>query len=383
MVSEKRRKAGKVRDQYLVSLTRIVLSLVLCLPACHQRAPKRRSAHAHALDAATADAGINVFDAYFFGISDEAVRQKLAGAKIVDVERGSGGRSVGFKVVFEDGSKAYFKPEQTFSAAHWYGEIAAYHVDRMLGLGRAIPSIGRVLPWAIFKRHTYENDRQEVIIQKDETVRGVIVAWVEEKLIPLRPGGRWERWLRVNGALPNDWNTPFQRPIGYTTALYKDSGIEEDEDDEPAQPMREPDTDDRVQELSDLILFDYLIMNQDRWGGGYTNVRTRGEHGPLIYLDNAAGFSPNLLSNGLMLARLHSVQKFNRSTVDAIAQFDIQRFRAELAKDPLAPVLDDSAYALLDTRRSHVLEHVEKMQAKYGERIFFQGAQKSRAPHVN
>ena len=47
-----------------------------------------------------------------------------------------------------DGTKAYFKAEQTFSAANWFGEVAAYHLDRMLGLGRVPCVVSREFPWA-------------------------------------------------------------------------------------------------------------------------------------------------------------------------------------------------------------------------------------------
>ena len=56
------------------------------------------------------------------------------------------------------------------------------------------------------------------------------------------------------------------------------------------QVQHRTDRADRGAELSDLVLFDYLIHNIDRWGGGFTNVRTRGEGGPLVFLDNAGGF---------------------------------------------------------------------------------------------
>ena len=39
-------------------------------------------------------------------------------------ERGRGGRSLGFRLTFEDGSRGYFKPDQAFNGMSWNAEIA-------------------------------------------------------------------------------------------------------------------------------------------------------------------------------------------------------------------------------------------------------------------
>ena len=44
---------------------------------------------------------------------------------------------------------------------------------------------------------------------------------------------------------------------------------------------------------TDVVVFDYLTANTDRWGGDNANVLTRGRGGPLVFLDNGAGFPPN------------------------------------------------------------------------------------------
>jgi hypothetical protein len=54
---------------------------------------------------------------------------------VVRAEKGKGGRSLSFKVELSSGRRAYFKPEQSF-AADWFSEVASYHLDRALGLGR-------------------------------------------------------------------------------------------------------------------------------------------------------------------------------------------------------------------------------------------------------
>ena len=138
---------------------------------------------------------------------------------------------------------------------------------------------------------------------------------------------------------------------------------------DPARPIAAaPDTRERPAELSDLIVFDYLTQNVDRWGGDFTNVRSLGPGGPLIYLDNGAGFWLGEQRLGLMEARLKALQRFRRSTIEAVRRLDIERFGARLGADPLAPVLNEKQLDGLAQRRRAVLQHVDAMVARFGER---------------
>src|SRR5690606_15441960 len=85
----------------------------------------------------------------FLGLeADEPLRVALSREDIKSVERGRGGHSLDFKILLNDGHRAYFKAEQTFSAANWFGEVAAYHLDRMLGLGRVPCVVSREFEWS-------------------------------------------------------------------------------------------------------------------------------------------------------------------------------------------------------------------------------------------
>ncbi|MGB8332042.1 MAG: hypothetical protein WCE62_18085, partial [Polyangiales bacterium] len=116
---------------------------------------------------------------------------------------------------------------------------------------------------------------------------------------------------------------------------------------------------------------DYLTQNVDRWGGDFTNVRSRGPGGPLIYLDNGAGFWLGDQRLGLMEARLKALQRFRRSTIEAVRELEIPRFEARLREDPLAPVLNAKQLQGLAQRRRAVLDHVNAMIARFGETQVF------------
>ncbi len=319
----------------------------------------------------------------FFGAPDAPTVARLNGGTIATVERGRGGRSVGFKITLSDGTKGYYKPEQTFSAAHWYAEIAAFHLDRELGLGRVPPVVGRRFEWSALRRYIAGDARaSEVIVGEDGFVRGCFVWWIPEpRLQPWRTSSGWERWVRMQGV--GGAVSPFQRARVYVEQndlrhAALDGGVRVAPGPDAAvlqQPRSRrggvaPDMPERPAELSDMILFDFLTNNIDRWGGGNANVLTRGRPGPIVFLDNAAGFIPRQSRNGIMDARLHVLQRFRRRTVDAIRAFDMQRYTRRLSTDALSPVLTSEQLTHLETRRQTLLEHVADMQQRYGDAIY-------------
>jgi hypothetical protein len=181
---------------------------------------------------------------------------------------------------------------------------------------------------------------------------------------------------------PTTASSPYQRP---STVRVQAGGSAEP----PPQPLGasstpspsyvpppplphagDPDTPDRAAELSDMALFDYLTINIDRWGGGNANVRTLGDHGPMLFFDNAAGFTPHATRVPLMEHRLEPVQRFRRSTIDAIRRFDIQHYRERLSHDALAPVMTDEQIQAVEARRQLLLEHVAQMEHRFGDRVY-------------
>ncbi|HEY8430111.1 MAG TPA: hypothetical protein VIL20_17135 [Sandaracinaceae bacterium] len=296
----------------------------------------------------------------FFGREDAPIREALLTEAIVEIERGSGGRSLGFRITLADGTRGYFKPAQTFNAMRWQSEIAAYHLDRELGLGRVAPVVGRAIPYDELVEAARGDGRiDELRPDEDGFLRGAFVWWVPEPLVPARLPPGWERWLLIEGEPAAV--TPFQRPGQYRRGRTAP----------PADEAPVPDREDRAAELSDMIVFDYLAHNLDRWGTRNTNVRTVGEGGPLMFLDNAGSFVLRSPRVPLMDLRLAAVQRFRRSTIDAVRRFDVDRFAARLAADPLAPELDERQLANLEVRRAHLLAHVDALVEEHGEDAVF------------
>ncbi len=313
--------------------------------------------------------------AAFLGAPDEPVLRDLRESEVVRVEPGRGGRSLGFVLTLASGRRAYFKPEQSFSGARWYAEVAAYHLDRVLGLGRVPPVVARELPWKLLRAAARRHPRgDEVVVHSGGRVWGALIAWVEGPLVPLRLPPGWEQWLRVGRA---PFLSPFRRPSTWLRAVrsWRQNGRIEGPLGGDRWPQVRPDRPERPAELSDMILFDFLARNVDRWSEDLTNVRTRGPGGPLVFLDQGAAFGGGRASNGHLEAQLRAVQRVRRATAEAIERFDLQAFRARLRSEPIQPVLDAARLEGLRVRRQAVLEHLRALRERFGpQRIYFEEA---------
>ncbi len=299
-----------------------------------------------------------------FGAQDSKLRKLLQSAPVVDRTPLGGGRSVAFKLTLEGGRAGVFKPEQSF-AANWNSELASYYLDRLLGLGRVPPVIGRRFAWAPLRDAARKHPHvSEVVVRTGGTVRGSFMAWLSEELVPVSLPKGWEALLSIE---PPFVVSPFQRKRDYEQALrahgQRNSRAKAAA---PISPAERRALEGRIAEISDLVVFDYLIANHDRWGGGFTNVRTLGKDGPLIYIDNANGF-PRAGTVGPQLeAKLDAVQRFRSRTVTALKTLRIEDLTAALESDPLSPLLSEEQLKQLEQRLKRVLTHIKTMQAKFG-----------------
>lgn len=300
----------------------------------------------------------------FLGLSDSARRQALSSQPIVEIEKGRGGRSLAFKLTLADGTQGYYKPEQTFSGAHWYAELMAYYLDRELGFERVPPVVSRTIAWKTLLPYAKGDKRvREVIVQEDGTVRGALIWWLDKKPTRLETGRNWEKWVRLHGPLHV---SPYQRPIDWRRDRKSGDASEQ------GWPLAEtPDRPERPRELSDMILFDYLCTNVDRWGGDNENVRTYGAGGPLLFFDNGAGFSPGIARISLMDARLHALERFSATTRARIDGLDLQKLDQRMQSDPLYPFLPERSWQGLQTRLQHARSYLEQLSSQHGERALF------------
>jgi hypothetical protein len=272
---------------------------------------------------------------------DGAWLARLASGPIASVRHNGGGTSLTLRVTFHDGRRAVFKPAQRLPSSNHRAEIAAYHVDRTLGFGRTAPVAGRRISIAYLESElasdapALERLRSEVSSQGG-LVEGAMIAWHSSPLVLA------------------------DVPTGFRADLR-------------ATAHTGPGRTRELAALSDLLVFDFLIDNTDRFSGG--NVLASGKKdGPLVFLDNASAFLPGRARAGATLARtLDGVCRFPPATLAALAALTPPTLSttlgASLARDPLAPVLDPKTLGAIDARVTALLAHVAACRAEHGEAV--------------
>ena len=243
------------------------------------------------------------------------------------------------RVKFEDGHRALFKPEQKKWKAGFRAEIGAYHLDRLLGFGRVAVVAGRIVDRKLLRAHLVHSgaDKKwlarfdDEVLDHEGSVYGALIAWHRGRLVSAAP------------------------PQDFTDGL------------DTAQPLRRA-VAERLPEWSDMLVFDHLIHNTDRWSGG--NVLSLGSGGPLIFLDQAAGFNP-WRGKPQMNKRLTATCRFRKATATAIrARRGRQELSAQLVKslsqDALAPVLGQRSVEGVEARLSSLADHIDACEEKLG-----------------
>ena len=248
-----------------------------------------------------------------------------------------------YRLELEGGLQIAFKPGVPDQETRWVHEVVAYRLARVLGLGSRMPPVvvrsvpASALGWA---------GRNDDLVRdpNDETrILGAAIVW----LPVLRRTGLslpeqraiWERWL--------DPSQP--QPRGADAAL--------------------------AEEISTVLVFDYLQANEDRWNEA--NVRTD-EYDHIVYRDNNVGWFPRKMrALAWGETRLHLAGRFSRRFVAAIEQAGVDRLRDELARGQREGVALTTERVLryYEIRRRAVLAYVAEMRTQHGDAaVFFEDA---------
>jgi hypothetical protein len=267
----------------------------------------------------------------FRGGDDDQLLELLCEATPARWERNTRGTTISFRITFDDGSQAAYKPDQTIGHSNWEAEVAAYRLNRRLGIHRVPPSCARratreeLLGAEGVTPDFRQRVEESVLFDGDGTVLGMAMHWVAD----LQGGqeyesdGDWPPWLAQGSRIPD--------------------GSGED-----------------ARALSDMLLLDWLTLNTDRWTGG--NVRRAGgDDGPLVFIDNAAGFGAEA-GTARVWPYFRWAQRFRRTTVERLRVLD------DAALDALlGDVLTVDQLAGLRDRRDRALERIDELLGRFGE----------------
>jgi len=272
----------------------------------------------------------------FLGMKDELLMERMKQGEIVQAKLNKGGSSISFRLDFADGSRAAFKPEQTNPQTVPRKEIAAYRLNRLLGLNRVPPATSRTvhkdeLLGRLPADSPYSATRimAETLFDEEGFTRGEVSYWIptilDSHLDAPESVLSWAKWMTIGEPIPAD-------------------KVE------------------LMAQLSDLLLFDLVQNNSDRFSGG--NLMVSKDQRVLYFMDNAFGFQVEPEGHMRCRAALSRCQKFSKKLIEALRRLEISSLRAALEPDP--GVLSEAELRGLLARRDVALHHVDALIAQHG-----------------
>lgn len=281
----------------------------------------------------------------FLGVADDVLLDPLRESPIKKVKFNRGGSSISLRIDFANGARAAFKPRQTNMQSVPRREIVAFRINRLLGLSSVPPAIGRAfsvtkLLGSLRPESQYYRPRlQAEMIQKGGLVAGELSWW-----IPVIERGRvdgyemdsmegivsWKRHLTVGSEIPK-----------------RDRAL--------------------VAQISDMVLFDFIINNPDRWSGG--NARVSEDQRVLYFMDNTMSFGDDSDGHPKSRTYLERCQRFSRSLVSRLRNLQESEIVEVLSTDvePFSYFLRDVEITALLSRRDYALEYIDTLILQHGD----------------
>ena len=278
----------------------------------------------------------------FMGMSDELLLERVRTQPIVRFKLNHGGSSLSFRVEFADGSRAAWKPNQTNMQTVPRKEIAAYRLNRLLGLNAVPPAAPRVVTRDELLARLHPDSLVALPRIKAETLFGS----------DGRTIGTASYWVPV--IKDSGFDTPEGRQQG---AIWLTQG----------QPVP-PEKVHMAAQLSDLAVFDFLTANPDRYSGGNMKMSPDGKQ--LFYMDNTMAFYVD--PNGFPRNRevLQRTQRFSRKLYASLEKINAPTLEKALSEEIGAPyeILTPAEIGAVMARREVIRNHVGALVAAFGER---------------
>lgn len=314
----------------------------------------------------------------------ENLLRAVAASPIKHIANLDSGTQVKFIVTFQNGKRALFKPMrfsrnfETHEDQFYFtdferhnAEIAAFHLDRLLGFRRAVPTVGRVvnmteefLPNAektLARTFFYSPARNLCFVGKCDYYCDTTHAVCGK---PDLVEGSFQAFLPDDEDVPRDHvRSPYKRTYSKRSQIalwQKDPGY----CNWKVKYLPPYSNGRALLDLVDLYIFDFLMGNQDRHH--YETITVFEEPINFLHLDNGRGFGKTMYDDLDILAPLSQCCVVRPSTLKTLLNFYAgprtlgQSLADSLAKDPVDPVLADGHLRAVDRRLEIILRVVHK-----------------------
>lgn len=305
-----------------------------------------------------------------------------------------GGTQVKLVLTFQNDKQAVFKPmrfgrDYETDPNHFYfgdferhnAEIATFHLDRILGYRRAVPTVGRVM-----------NMTSELMENAERRLRKTFfISPAKNRCFVSKCDYYCDTTHAICGSpdlkegsvqafLPDDTNVPRKHNKSpYRRTYSKKTQLAVWQQDMSycqwkVKGMRQYAHGRRLLDLIDLHLMDYLIGNQDRH-----HYETFSVFGDLpsyaIHLDNGRSFGKTNFDDDDILMPLRQCCLIRPSTLSTFfGYYSAEKGLSEtlhesLSKDPVFPVLAFKHYPALERRLHKIMEYVLECMDKQSDGI--------------
>ncbi|WAQ96577.1 FA20C-like protein [Mya arenaria] len=321
-----------------------------------------------------------------FGLYDgddpavNGIMDDMANQQIVDIEQKEGGTQLKLIVTFSDEGQALFKPmrhprDQETLPNHFYfvdferhnAEIAAFHLDRILGFYRVPPTVGREVNLTHeIKRLAEPSLKKTFFISPANNVcfHGTCSYYCDTShAVCGRPAtleASLATFLPPERIAPRKtWRNPWKRSYSKHRKAYWESFDDlcgRVQEKEPYTSGR------RLLDLIDMHVFDFLTGNMDRHH--YETFTDFGNETFLLHLDNGRAFGRSGHDEISILAPLYQCCMIRYSTFLKFVKLYLGPeplsvlMRTSMARDPIQPILTESHIRALDRRVIRVLSTI-------------------------
>ena len=257
-----------------------------------------------------------------------------------------GTTSVVLRVRSGEDTLAALRPAATTHPRGHAHEIAAYRVAELLGLDNVPPTLGRLVPLVEIQRkldgdfeERWPGLRERLLVDAGGRVPGSMTYWIPEMR---------ELGLDRGDAL-REWSAKLRHGSRLESSTY------------PRTLLRD---------LSNCVLFDYLIGNTDRFSGA--NLQGLPNRSRVFIRDHNLAFFVELsaLRHRRISGALQRSERFSRGTVERLLALTPASLEAALARDPLhsqaAPLLTPAQVDALFARRSTLLSYLGALVDQHG-----------------
>ncbi|XP_034055942.1 extracellular serine/threonine protein kinase FAM20C isoform X2 [Gymnodraco acuticeps] len=263
------------------------------------------------------------------------------------------------------------------------GEIAAFHLDRLLGFNRIPPVVGRLINVTSEIREITTDHRLARTFFTSPAGNVCFYGQCEYYCSAEHPVCGQPHSLEVSLAamLPDlslarrrSWRSPWRRSYSRTKLAMWEKDPAYCDTVKQTPPYNHG---TRLVDLIDMAILDFLMSNMDRHH--YETFEKFGNETFLLHLDNGRAFGRHSQDEPTILVPLKQCCRIRCSTLLRLRLLSLPGFRLSdvmresLAQDPLAPLaplLSEGNLSALDRRLASVLQAVQTCQEHHTDVIY-------------